>query len=149
MDLLQESSSIWDEFLRRPCPQVDLLSLWPLAPFFSWQPWHLLNSGTLVTFCLLGILGISKLRTEWFLENDNCTVLYQLYCTILYCTVPYFYFSCWYTPLNQAIYAWSFRQKFYGWWWWWHCNYSFKLQGSRGDLESLSWVELDSRPRKS
>ena len=30
---------------------------------------------------------------------------------------------------------------------WWHCNYSFKLQGSRGDLESLPLVELDSRPR--
>ena len=28
----------------------------------------------------------------------------------------------------------------------WHCNYSFKLQGSRGDLESLPLVELDSRP---
>ena len=32
---------------------------------------------------------------------------------------------------------------------WWHCNYSFKLQGSRGDLESLSLVELDSRPREN
>ena len=32
---------------------------------------------------------------------------------------------------------------------WWHCNYSFKLQGSRGDLESLPLVELDSRPRES
>ena len=31
----------------------------------------------------------------------------------------------------------------------WHCNYSFKLQGSRGDLESLSLVELDSRPIES
>ena len=31
----------------------------------------------------------------------------------------------------------------------WHCNYSFKLQGSRGDLESLPLVELDSRPRES
>ena len=31
----------------------------------------------------------------------------------------------------------------------WHCNYSFKLQGSRGDLEGLSLVELDSRPRES
>ena len=32
---------------------------------------------------------------------------------------------------------------------WWHCNYSFKLQGSRGDLESLSLVELDSRSKES
>ena len=31
----------------------------------------------------------------------------------------------------------------------WHCNYSFKLQGSRGDLESLPLVELDSRPREN
>ena len=31
----------------------------------------------------------------------------------------------------------------------WHCNYSFKLQGSRGDLESLPLVELDSRLRES
>ena len=53
MDLLQESSSIWDEFLRRPCPRVDLLSFWPLAPSFPWHPWHLLNSGTLAPFCPL------------------------------------------------------------------------------------------------
>ena len=31
----------------------------------------------------------------------------------------------------------------------WHCNYSFKLQGSRGELESLSLVELDSGPKES
>ena len=77
-----------------------------------------------------------------------------LYCTVLHCTVlylPYCYFSCWYTPLNQAIYAWSFRQKvcWVGGGGWWHCNYSYKLQGSRGDLESLSLVELDSRPIES
>ena len=44
-----------------------------------------------------------------------CTVLY---CTILYCTVPYCGLDQ-YTPLvevNQAIYAWSFRQKVFWWW---------------------------------
>ena len=150
MDLLQESSSIWDEFLRRPCPWVDLLSFWPLAPFFPWHPWHLLNSGTLGIFCHLTPLPpfvpwhlwYSTLQDDtvtyctvlwfstliWFLEisklkTEMTTVLYctvQLYCTVLYCTIlyctvlyhtEYCYFSCWYTPLNQAIYAWSFRQK--------------------------------------
>ena len=43
MDLLK-SSSIWDVFLRRPCPQVDLLSFWLLAPF---SPWNGLQAGTL------------------------------------------------------------------------------------------------------
>ena len=31
----------------------------------------------------------------------------------------------------------------------WNCNYSFKLQGSRGDLESLPLVELDRRHKES
>ena len=31
----------------------------------------------------------------------------------------------------------------------WHYNYSLKLWGSRGELESLSLVELDSRPKES
>ena len=47
MDLLQETSSIWNEFLTKPCPWVDLLSFWPR------HPWHLLNPGTLENFCLL------------------------------------------------------------------------------------------------
>ena len=58
----------------------------------------------------------------------DCTVQYHI---MEYCTTCYFY--SWYTPLvevNQAIYAWSFRQKVF---WvvvggWWHCNYSYKLQ---------------------
>ena len=44
----------------------------------------------------------------------DCTALY---CTILYCTVPYCGLDQ-YTPLvevNQAIYAWSFRQKVLWW----------------------------------
>ena len=148
MDLLQESSSIWDEFLRRPCPQVDHLSFWPR------HPWHLLSPDTLGTFCPLTpliplvlwyplspdsfgtvnygmvqrdtVLYFGFLIFRWFLGIMNwneffsmTTVLYHtiLYCTKLYCTEPYFYFSCWYIPLNQAIYAWSFRQKFHGGWW--------------------------------
>ena len=134
MDLLQESSSIWDEFLRRPCPQVDPLSFWPLAPFVPWQPWHLLNSDTLILLVLwhpwhllspdtFGTVHYSMVQRHsvlyfgFLIFRGFCTVLY---CTVLYCTIPYYtesyyYFSYWYIPLNQAIYAWSFRQKFAGW----------------------------------
>ena len=113
MDLLQESSLIWDEFLRRPCPWVDLLSFWPFATFFPWHPWHLLNSGTLGIFCHLTPLPPFVPWHLWYstLQDDTvtyCTVLWfstliwflqisklktemttVLYCTILYCTVPY------------------------------------------------------------
>ena len=127
MDLLQETSSIWNEFLTKPCPWVDLLSLWPR------HPWHLLNLGTFENFCPLTPLEPFKPWHPWKLLSPDtfvrvhysmvqysdmkieirlyCTVPY---CTVLYCTVLYCSFSCWYTPLNQAIYAWSFRQKFYG-----------------------------------
>ena len=73
-----------------------------------------------------------------------CTVPYctVLYCTVLYCTILYTVTSladthllikpCMLGPLDKSLM---------------HCNYSFKLQGSRGDLESFSLVELYIRPR--
>ena len=72
---------------------------------------------------------------------------------VLYCTVQYFTtccFSCWYTPLGEWIkplVLGPLDKKFSSGWW--HCNYSFKLQGSRGDLESLPLVELDRRHKES
>ena len=81
MDLLQESSSIWDEFLRRPCPQVDLLSFWPLAPFVPWHPWHLLNSGTLDTFSPLTPLAPFVPWHLWYSTLQHGTVTY---CTVLW-----------------------------------------------------------------
>ena len=68
MDLLQELSSVWNEFLRKPCPWVDLLSFWHR------HPWNPLSLDTLGTFCPLKPLV------------QYCTVPY---CTVLYCTVPY------------------------------------------------------------
>ena len=61
MDLLQESSSIWNDFLRKPCPRVELLSFWLR------HPWHLLNPGTLGTFCSLKPLAPFKPWHPWHL----------------------------------------------------------------------------------
>ena len=170
MDLLQESSSIWDEFLRRPCPQADLLSIWPLAPFFPWHPWHLLNLGTLGIFCHMTPLPPLVPWHLWYSASEHetvtyCTVLWFPYfdmvpgnfkiknwneflrmTTVLYCTVT----SLADTHLLIKLFVHGpLDKKFSGWVvvGGWHCNYSFKLQGSRGDLESLSLVEFDSRPR--
>ena len=54
MDLLQETSSIWNEFLTKPCPWVDLLSFWPR------HPWHLLIPVTLENLCPLTPLAPFK-----------------------------------------------------------------------------------------
>ena len=75
-----------------------------------------------------------------------------LYCTVLYCTVPY-HIVLYHTVTSLAeihllikLFMLGPLDKSFMVVGGWHCNYSFKLQGSRGDLESLSLVELDSRP---
>ena len=106
-------------FLRWPNPE------WTSMTF---RPFDLL------TLCTLGSHGKIK--------------VYSLYCTVLYHIVPYCGLDQ-YTPLvevNQAICAWSFRQKVF----WvvvvvggWHCNYSNKLQAH-------SWARLiNNRALKS
>ena len=68
-----------------------------------------------------------------------------LYCTVLYNTVP----SLADTHLLIKLFMLGPLDKSFmggGGGGGWHCNYSFKLQGSRGDLERLSLFELDSRP---
>ena len=80
----------WDMFLRWPNPE------WTSMTF---RPFDLL------TLCTLGSSVLSVLY---------CTILY---CTVLYHIVPYCGLDQ-YTPLvevNQAIYAWSFRQKVLWW----------------------------------
>ena len=117
-----------------------LASFCPLSPLVQYiTAWYsyictLLYFGSLG----LGILGISKSRTEMSsCEWLYCTILLLLFLIDTHLLIKLFMLG----PL---------------WWWvvgggggWWHCNYSFKLQGSRGDLESLSLVELDSRPKES
>ena len=72
MDLLQETSLIWNEFLEKPCSRVDLQSFWPR------HPWHLLNPGTLGTFepCHHGTfcpLSLSASLAPWHLGHEKLT----------------------------------------------------------------------------
>ena len=96
MDLLQETSSEWHVFLSRPCPWVDLCDILTLKHFEILTFWLFAH---LTPYALLWMYGTIQ------------------YSTVQYSTIVYFksyYFSYWYTPLvevNQAINAWSFRQK--------------------------------------
>ena len=75
-----------------------------------------------------------------------------MYCTVLYNTLQHVA-SLVDTHLlesessHQCLVLWTKSLVVGGGWW--HCNYSFKLQGSRGDLESLPLVELDRRHKES
>ena len=83
MDLLQETSSIWNKILRKPCPWVDLLSFWPrhpwnlepfnLAPFVPWHPWHLLSPDTLDTFCFCSLMTplVQYIMVHHFLDYSR------------------------------------------------------------------------------
>ena len=109
-----ETSSHFHFFLRRPRPWVEPMTIrnydpLTISPIVPWHPWH------------LKVFPLN--RQDIFNVTQYHTALYS---TVQYCTC---YFSCWYTPLvevNQAIYAWSFRQKFPGGGGGggWHCNYS-------------------------
>ena len=68
--------------------------------------------------------------------NDYCTVLYYTVTSLIdtHLLIKLFVLG----PLDKSLLVGG-----------WHCNYSFKLQGSRGDLKSLCLVELDSRPLES
>ena len=99
------------------CPMTYCTVLW--FPYFERVPgnlkmknWNEFLRMTTALYCTL------VYHTVLYRTVPYCTVLYHTvpYCTVLYCTVTYCSVSCWYTPLNQAIYAWSFRQKFSGWW---------------------------------
>ena len=145
MDLLQESSSIWDEFLRRPWPQEDLLSFWPrhpwhllshdtlctfcpntpLAPFVSWHLWYsTLQHGT-VTYCTVlwfpyfeRVHGnLKKLRTE--MRMTTVLLSNVPFCTVLYCTILYTVTSLADTHLLIKLFMLGpLDKKFYGGWWW-------------------------------
>ena len=103
-----------------------------------------------VLYCTVPYCTV-QYRNVLYCTVQYCTVLCHtvLYSTVLYCTVLYHTVTSLadtHLLIKQFMLG-PLDKKFYGGWW--HCNYSYKLQGSRGDLEILSLVELDSRPIES
>ena len=97
-----------------------------------------------------------RMSTVLYSNVPFCTVPYYsvLYHSVLYCTILYTVTSLADTHLLIKLFMLGPLDKSFlvvvvvvvgGW----HCNYSFKLQGSRVDIESLPLVELDRRHRES
>ena len=143
-----------------------------MALFVPWHSWLLLSPDTFGTVhysmvqwhTVLWFPYVERVPGNLKIKNWNeflkmTTVLYssQPYCTVVSHTVLYSSQLCCTVLYSSQLYCTHLLIKLFmlgpldkslvvvGW----HCNYSLKLQGSRGDLESLSLVELDSRPIES